>query len=86
LNGDPLDNRAENLAWKTPADNQADRIRHGTSNRGTQHGQAKLTDQDVREIRRLARTMRQVDIAAQFKINQTTVSSIINQKTWGWLQ
>ncbi|MBT2365235.1 HNH endonuclease [Streptomyces sp. ISL-10] len=30
LNGDPTDNRAENLAWGTRAENAADSVRHGT--------------------------------------------------------
>lgn len=34
LNGDGLDNRLENLAWGTRAENQADRVRHGTDCRG----------------------------------------------------
>lgn len=86
LNGNPLDNRAENLAWKTPAANQADRIEHGTSNRGARHGRAKLTPEDVREIRQMAAAGRlQAEIVARFGIAQTTVSQIITRKTWSWL-
>ena len=33
-NGKRDDNRLDNLTWKTPAENQADRVAHGTSNRG----------------------------------------------------
>ncbi|BCI54967.1 hypothetical protein NIIDNTM18_42450 [Mycolicibacterium litorale] len=29
LNGNPLDNRAENLAWGTPSENSHDTVRHG---------------------------------------------------------
>lgn len=29
LNGDPLDNRADNLAWGTRSDNAKDRVSHG---------------------------------------------------------
>lgn len=38
LNGDPLDNRPENLAYGTGSDNRADSIRHGT------HHQARKTE------------------------------------------
>lgn len=30
LNGDPMDNRAENLAWGTQSDNMYDAVSHGT--------------------------------------------------------
>lgn len=87
LNGQPLDNRAENLAWKTPAENQADRIQHSTSNRGERHGRAKVTAEDVYEIRRMAAAGRpQAEIMARFGIAQTTVSQIVTRKTWRWLQ
>lgn len=33
-NGVSHDNRLENLRWATPSENQADRILHGTDNRG----------------------------------------------------
>lgn len=33
LDGNPHNNRADNLAWGTPAENAQDKIRHGTSRR-----------------------------------------------------
>src|SRR5512139_228904 len=30
LNGDPADNRPDNLLWGTPSENTLDRVRHGT--------------------------------------------------------
>jgi hypothetical protein len=52
--------------------------------RGERHGHARLTEDDVREIRRLyaAGSARQVDIAAQFGVPQTNVSSIVRRKAW----
>ena len=37
LNGNPLDNRADNLAWGTQKDNADDRERHGRTSRGEKH-------------------------------------------------
>ena len=44
LSGDHSDNRAVNLAWGTPAENAADRERHGRTARGESNGSAKLSD------------------------------------------
>lgn len=33
LNGNPEDNRAENLTWGTQEENELDKVRHGTSRR-----------------------------------------------------
>jgi hypothetical protein len=70
------------LSWKTYSENQADRIVHGTDCRGEAHGGAKLTEQQVREIRTLADTLSQRVIARMFNIDQSTVSDISNRKLW----
>ena len=53
LNGDPKDNRLENLRWGTAKENAADRTRHGRAymNGGENHPRAILTEEDVRIIR-----------------------------------
>lgn len=74
------------LSWKTPAQNQADRVEHGTSNRGERQWMAKLTPEKVTEIRRQALAKRpQQEIAAQFGIEQSWVSRIATRKSWAWL-
>ena len=40
-----------NLRWGTPVENAADRCRHGTQALGVRHGNARLTEDQVREIR-----------------------------------
>lgn len=67
----------------THADNVYDRVEHGVPNKGVDNPQAKLTDDDVRAIRRLAHSgVSQPNIAAQFGITQTNVSMIVTRRTW----
>lgn len=74
------------LRWATPSENQMDRIGHGTGNRGDRHAHAKLSDQDVREIRRMcAAGTLQKDAAALFGLSAATVSMVLARKRWGWL-
>jgi hypothetical protein len=49
--GRKLNNTAENVQWITKEENEADKIRHGTSNRGERNGSAKLTDAQAAELR-----------------------------------
>lgn len=49
-NGDKLDNRLENLAWKTRRENEADKLEHGTAPRAFTG--RKLADDEVDAIRR----------------------------------
>lgn len=51
LDGDPLNNRSDNLAWRTYTDNEADKKLHDRHLVGERHHMAKLTEADVREIR-----------------------------------
>ena len=79
-NGDPFDNRLENLRWDTPRNNQLDRIKHGTSNRGERCAAAKLTEAQVQAI--LADTRLQREIAADYGVRQNTISRIKSGKRW----
>jgi hypothetical protein len=83
--GIKTNNHADNLKWGTSAENKADRIRHGTSNRGERHGLSKLTRAQVDEI--LSRTGEtQQELATRFGIHQSTVSDIRRKKRWNWVK
>lgn len=73
------------LSWKTRAENEADKVVHGTSNRGERCGGAKLTEAQVLEIRSLAGRLTHREIAERFPVNRQTVSKIINGDRWSWL-
>lgn len=83
LDGDKRNNAATNLAWGTPLENARDRDAHGTTARGSRMGTARLTEDQVREIRQLGRSeTNQYEIAARFGVHQATVSRILLRKGW----
>jgi DNA invertase Pin-like site-specific DNA recombinase len=63
----------------------ADKLIHGTENRGDRNGQSRLTEDQVREIRRLKGSMFQREIAEKFGVTLSTVNHIYNRTTWAWL-
>lgn len=77
-----LGTHAENMQDKYDAERQA---------RGQMHGMHKLTEHDVREIRRryIPGRGRQAGngahLAAEFGVARSTISQIVNRKSWGWL-
>ena len=78
--GNPEHNHLSNLRWDTRKSNHADRIRHGTTNRGEQCGTSKLTTKQVLAIRKDQRLQR--EIAADYGILQNHVSRIKNRVRW----
>lgn len=74
------------LSWKTPKANRADKLIHGTHNRGERHRMAKLTEDRVRAIRSLVGGhLSQRAVAEQFGVSEGLVSLIVSRKVWGWL-
>jgi hypothetical protein len=87
LDGDPTNNRLENLAWGTMAENSQDMVRHGRSQRGSKSPVARLTEEKVRQARRLyADGMSQEDIAARLGVVQGTVSCALRGVSWAWVK
>lgn len=91
-NGNPLDNRIENLEWVTLKQNvihahKTDLIKGCIKNMpifgGSSHGRAKLNKEEVEEIKRLLKNgVRGIDIANIFGVNPLIVSRIKNNKTY----
>lgn len=74
------------LRWATRAENDADKRRDGTINRGTRNGSNKLTESDVRAIRILAANGNLAsDLAEGFGVTRQTISDIVAGRCWGWL-
>jgi hypothetical protein len=81
--GDPSNNRVENLYWGTHEENMADYVRHGRSRKGPGHRQVKLTEADVlRAVEMFVRGAAYCEIAATFGVERTCISNIINGYSW----
>jgi hypothetical protein len=85
--GCPTNNHVDNLRWATHTENQSDRVRHGTSNRGERSASAKLNERDVRAIRAeyAAGGRTQTDIGARYGVSGQQISHIVRRKKWAHL-
>jgi hypothetical protein len=70
------------LRWDTPRGNQADRIIHGTSNKGEQNGRSKLTLEHVQRIRAMKGTLSAREVSAIYDISQENIRRIWRGETW----
>src|SRR5262245_55405966 len=84
LNGDRFDNRIENLAWGTRAENTADRFRHGTVLFGERNPRARLTRDQVEEMRALyaAGGWSFKRLAARYGVTTMTAHRAVRRHSW----
>lgn len=81
-------NSINNLYWGSPSRNSGlDKIRDGTMQNGEKNGFAKLTEAQVREIKRLYSSygkngLTQQELAKKFNISDTTIYQIVRGITW----
>jgi hypothetical protein len=79
-------NRLSNLRWMTHQANIDQRDEHGTTAWGEADGNAKLTAEQVQDIRsRVAGGERQRDIARFYGVCKGTISHIITGRNWARL-
>jgi hypothetical protein len=87
LDGNPSNNRLDNLAWGTHSENERDKVRHGTSGTvcqlGIANASAKLTDEKVREMRRRhAEGATASSIARELGVSHETARKVVTGMRW----
>lgn len=76
-------NHIDNLKWATKQENVDDRKRNGYYAMGTNHHAAKVTEDQVREMRRLrSEGWILKDLGTRFGIHFSVVHDIVTRKTW----
>lgn len=82
-NGVKNDCRLENLRWDSRKGNEADKVVHGTKQCGAKHYESKITEQDVRDIRKKrSEGITLKSIAKEYGIHLSAVHLIAKRKTW----
>lgn len=80
-------NWLENLEYLTHQENMDHAVANGLMSRGSKHMNAKVSEKDVLEIRRLHTLgVSGRAIARRFGIWKSTVGSILHGKSWKWLE
>lgn len=74
------------LRWATRSENAADMVEHGTHHRGERQWCARLTEDDVRAIRRLKGKRTAYSVAKDFGVSAGAIHGIFNGQTWAWLE
>lgn len=75
------------LYWATPKQNSADKIIHGTTNRGSRSAFAKLSETDALKIIAADEAgVRQKDLAKKYGVSHHTIHSIVQGKNWAHLR
>ena len=86
-NGIKTDNAASNLEYSTHSQNILHALSCGLSKRGSQRKQAKVSEEEVVEIRRLCTIgWQQHRVASEFGISQSIVSDIHRGVRWQHVQ
>ena len=89
IDGNGLNNRLDNLEWVSAKNNAIHAYKFGLAKarRGETNSCAKLTNENVREIRKLIseRTLSQRKIAKMFNVVPMVISDIKSGKTWRYV-
>lgn len=84
IDGDKLNNTAPNLEWCTAGEN----IRHAFKNKllivpkGEECVFSKLTEFEVRMIRKEAKTETRANLARKYKVSRPAIIAVIKRRTW----
>ncbi len=84
--GNKKNNNLKNLEWCTASENMTHSFKNGFhgSRKGSLNGNAKLCEEQAKEIRQLYATKNysQREVASKYNLSQTCIGDIVNYKRW----
>jgi hypothetical protein len=87
INGIKTDNRSENLEWVSPQGNSDHAVKNKLHPRGTRVGTNILTENEVREIRKMHRDGKSYsEIGEFFPVKYVTIKAIVLRYNWKWME
>jgi len=82
-NSNRQDNTVQNLEWVTHSENMLHGFVYGFNSQvGVRNSRAKLTEEDVKEIRRLAGRVSQKELATRFGVSCRTIRHVVVRSGW----
>lgn len=82
-NGDHADNRLDNLRWGTPKSNEADKLAHGTHNRGERCGTAVMSLLDAASaVQRYRQGESSNAIAKEYGVTANHIARVARGERW----
>jgi len=86
IDGHKRNNKAENLAYGTHAENEADKLVHGVRYMGERHHKSVLTLSNVKEIidsyKPYSKDYNTYALARKFGVSQKAIMLILQKKNW----
>jgi len=76
------DNRVWMIEWATHPENEKHAVENGLKAYGVRHGQCKLTEKDVLEIRAIGYSQMQTITARKYGIGKSQVGRILRREIW----
>jgi hypothetical protein len=83
-NGIKDDNRLENLEWATGSENVIHSLKNNLKipQKGSEHGNSKLTEEKVLEIREIGRSKTLKELGKIYNVDMSLISLVLLNKIW----
>jgi len=80
------DNKVWMIEWATHPENEKHAVENGLKAQGARHGQCKLTEKQVLEIRAIGYSQKQTITAKKYGVSKGQIGKILKREAWNHLK